>query len=171
MTSIKQKNPPDELVKYSHYSQLVLDSQFEEFFDSITALTSKMCIAPLSLITFVNDESIMVQSQVGYPFVKMLHNKGRFCGIFPQRGDYFEISDTDTDFIHDSHAFYINGVKARFYAGAKIKLPLGEMIGVISVIDVVPRTLYDIQRDYLMEMAHIIEKAYVIKNSLSRVID
>ncbi|MES2826471.1 MAG: hypothetical protein V4732_22990 [Pseudomonadota bacterium] len=170
MAAVKQKNIPDELVKHSRYSKLVVDSQFEAFFDSVTDLTSRICEAPVSLITFVNEETVWVQSQVGFPFVQMLHNKGRFCGIFPREADYFEISDTDADKIHESHAFYIRGEKAKFYAGAKIKLPLGELIGVLSVFDVTPRTLNPTQHDYLLGMAHIIEKSLVTKNFINRVI-
>lgn len=170
MTTNKQNNIPQELIKHSSYSKLVLDSQFEAFFDSITDLTSKMCLVPVALITFVNTETIWVQSQVGFPFVQMLHNKGRFCGVFPRDRNYFEISDTDTDTIHESHAFYIQGKKAKFYAGAKIKLPLGETIGVLCVFDTEPRTLLKIQRDYLLGMAQVIEKALVTRNFINHVI-
>lgn len=169
MTANNKKNIPDELVKH-HYSKLVLDSQFEAFFDSITDLTSRLLDVPIALVTFVNEETIWVQSQAGFQIPQTLHNRKRFCGIFPQDRDLFQISDTDLDVTHENHLFLIDGKKAKFYAGVKIKLPLGEMIGVLCVFDVAPRTLTVMQRDYLIGMARIIEKALVTKNFLHRVI-
>lgn len=152
-----------------HHSMLVLDSQFEAFFDSVTSLTSQLCHSPVALVTFIEDESLWIQSQVGFPDIKMLPNRKRFRGIFPQEKNYFEVSDAALDKMLEKHLFKFEHQKAKFYAGASIKLPLGEIIGVLCVFDTKPRRLTNLQRAYLIGMADVIEKALITRNLLRRV--
>ena len=53
-----------------------------------------------------------------------------------------------------------------FYAGAPIKLPLGEVIGALCVFDIKPNTMSDYQKKMLVELADVISKALVMKNHL-----
>ena len=86
--------------------------------------------------------------------------------MYPKENDYFEISDTDADTVHKTHAFLIKSEKARFYAGAKIPLTAGDnRVGVLCVFDTSPRTLIGLQRDYLLGMAQIISKALVLQSN------
>lgn len=170
MINPDQISIPNNTITLSKYSKLVLDSQYEAFFNEITDLTSKMCLAPVALITFVSEEAVFVQSPLKPNKAEMMPNKGRFCGVFPPEKNYFEISDTDADIAHASHEFYIEGIKAKFYAGAKIKLPLGEVIGVLCIFDIEPRTLSSIQREYLLGMARVIEKSLLTKNFLRNLV-
>ncbi len=164
MTINSNLNTAEELID-SHLSKLVMDAKFEDFLNTITNLTSKICLAPIALITFVNDESIWIQSEGGISTAKISPNKKQFCGIFPKNKDYFEISDTNEDIVHKAHSFLIKGEKAKFYAGAKIKVPAGSnLIGVLCVFDTAPRTLIGLQREYLLGMAEVIEKALITKN-------
>jgi hypothetical protein len=146
-------------------SHIVFDSQFEAILDSITLLTSNQLNAPVCLITFVDDESIWIQSEVGSSNLpKVIPNKQKFCGIFPQDRQFYEIVDTDLDPHHKEHLFAVDGIKARYYAAARIKLPLGEMIGVLCVFDIEPRQLTSKQRDLMIDLADVIEKIFITKN-------
>ncbi len=160
----------DRWIKPICSPKLILDTQFETFFNSITTLTSKICNVPVAMINFVNEDTIWSQSQLGFPF-KKLHNRKRFCGVFPDDSNYFEVSNTDLDEIPLGSHLPISDNQAKFYAGAKIKLPLGEIIGVLCVFDTAPYSLTELQKDYLVGMAHVIEKALVTKNSLSRTVN
>lgn len=162
-----KKSSNKQLIDKNH-SRLVLDSQFEAFFRTVTSLTSKLCNSPVALVTFIEDDFIWVQSQVGFPDAKMLPNRKRFRG-FPQDDSYFEVSNTSLDKVLEKHLFRIENQKAKFYAGASIKLPLGEMVGVLCVFDYKPRRLTASQRTYLVGMAQVIEKALTTRNFLKRV--
>ena len=169
MHSEYSKKLPNKRLIDKHHSRLVLDSQFEAFFDTVTSLTSKLCHSPVALVTFIEDDFIWVQSQVGFPDAKMLPNRKRFCGLFPQDNNYFEVSDTSLDKVLEKHLFHIENQEAKFYAGASIKLPLGEMVGVLCVFDSKPRRLTASQRTYLVGMAQVIEKALITRNFLKHV--
>lgn len=150
-------------------TNIVLDSQFEAVFDAVTKLTAEQLDAPVALITFVDDESIWIHSQVGLPEPKVVPNKRKFCGIFPEDEEFYQISDTDLDATHKEHLFKIDGIKARFYAAARIMLPLGEMIGVLCVFDIKPRFLNHKQRHMLIGLAEVIEKILVTKSIKKRI--
>ncbi len=148
---------------------IVLDSQFEAVFDSITLLASSHLNAPVALITFVDDDSIWIHSEVGYPDVKVVPNKKKFCGVFPKDKLFFEIVDTDLDKEHAEHVYFIEGIKAKYYAAARIKLPLGEMVGVLCIFDTKKRSLNDSQREFLIGLASIVEKILVTKSFQKRI--
>lgn len=152
-----------------HHSLLMLDSQFEAFFDAVTSLTAKLCHSPVALVTFIEDDSIWIQSQIGFPDTKMLPNKKKVGAIFPKENDYFEVSHSAMDKMLKKHLFLIENQKTEFYAGAHIRLPLGEMVGVLCVFDNKPRRLTAMQRTYLVGMAKVIEKALVTRNFVKRV--
>ncbi len=151
------------------FDNIVLDSQFEAVFDSITQLVAQQLDVPVALITFVDDDSIWIHSEVGFPAPKVLPNKRKFCGIFPKDEQFFEIVDTDLDDAHREHLFYIEGIKARYYAAARIKLPLGEMIGVLCIFDTSQRSLDEKQREFLIGLAVVIEKILVTKGFHKRI--
>lgn len=150
--------------KTTNFSQLVSDSHFETFYDSITKLIATQCECPIAMLTFVDDKFIWIQSEVGFPNPTVIPNTQRFCGYFPKELNFFEIENTDADDTHYDHMIKIDGIQAKSYAGARIKLPLGELIGILCVFDVVPRKLNKKQRELLIGMADVIEKSVVARS-------
>ena len=149
---------------------LVLDSQFEILYDSITNLAAKICKVPVALITFVDDHRIWFKSEVGYSYVTDIPRSDLFCGLVAKKNEYLEIHDIDKDESHKDHDYDLDGRKFRFYAGAPVKLPLGELVGVVCVFDTKPKKLTEQQREVLLGLADILTKALVTKNFLSRVV-
>ncbi len=150
---------------------LILDSQFEILFDSINNLAAKICKVPVAIITLVDDHRIWYKSEAGYSYVTDIPKSDLFCGLVSKKNEYLEIHDIDQDELHKDHDFDLDGKKFRFYAGAPVKLPLGEVIGVIGVFDTKPKTLTSQQREVLLGLADILTKALVTKHFLSRVVN
>lgn len=151
------------------FSKIVLDSQFEAVFDSITQLVAKHLEAPAALITFVDYDSIWIHSEVGYSGEKVVSNNKKFCGMFPRNEQFIEIPNTDLDELHKEHDYLIEGIKAKYYAAARIKLPLGEVIGLLCIFDINPRSLNVKQREFLIDLAKVIEKIMVTKRFQNRI--
>lgn len=117
----------------------------------------------MALITF-DDHYIWIHSDVGFLNVRVIPNRKKFCGFFPKDQGFFEIEDTDIDDCHKTHVVEIDGVHAKYYAGAKINLPLGEMIGVLCVFDIAPKKLTEKQCELLVDMADVVEKSLFTKS-------
>lgn len=157
----------DEIIKISNLSKkhklLILNSQFETLHASFTNLASKICDTPVSLITFVDHDHIWVKSSKGSINSYDGPRNELFCGAVATRNDFLEIEDINDDILYLDNKFLIDGKKCRFYAGAPIKLPMGEMIGVICVFDYNPRKLTDMQREVMMGLADILSKLYTVE--------
>lgn len=138
-------------------------------FDSITQFTAKQLEAPVALITFVDYDSIWIHSEVGYSGEKVVLNNKKFCGMFPRNEQFIEICNTDQDESHKEHDYFIEGIKAKYYAAARIKLPLGEVIGLLCIFDTHQRSLNDKQREFLTDVAGVIEKILVTKSFHNRI--
>ncbi len=91
--------------------------------------------------------------------------------LVAKTNEYLEIGDISKDEIHKDNRLNLNGQKFMFYAGAPVKLPLGEMISVVCVFDTQPRHLNEMQREVLLGLADILTKALVTKNFLGRVVN
>lgn len=152
------------------YSEIVLESQFEVLFNTITELAATQCNAPIALITFLDSDNAWVYSKIGSPGKTTKPARNRLCKVIPKDLNFFEILDVDMDIQYHHHSLVLDAIKTKYYAGAKISLPLGEMNGVLCIFDVKKRTLTDRQRNLLLGLAQIIEKSLVTKNFLKCVI-
>lgn len=56
----------------------VLDSQYETFYQAVSKLASTICNVPVAMITFVDDQSIWIKSEVGAPGVTQSHVRMHF---------------------------------------------------------------------------------------------
>ena len=151
------------------YSGIVFESQFESLLDSIIHLAADQCHAPVALVTFVDKEKIYIYSEVGYPDKTLKPNKKEFCEFFSEDSDFFEICDSGSNKSHRNQLMYINNlnnIETKYYAGAKINLPLGELLGVLWILDVNPRVISETNKNLLRGLAELIEKALVSKRFL-----
>lgn len=81
--------------------------------------------------------------------------------------EYLEVPDTTLDASHACHPLVTDTPNFMFYAGAPLKLPLGEVIGALCVFDTKPNAMSQHQKNMLVELANVITKALVIKNHMS----
>lgn len=143
----------------------VLDSHYEAVYDSITDLVAKLTLMPVSLISILEEDRMWLKSTSGLKGITRIPRDNRFCDWVVSKKQYLEIEDTTLDDFHSKYLLVTGEeTKFRFYAGAPITLPLGEVIGVLCVLDTKPNQLYQIQRSALIGLANLISKALVIKS-------
>ena len=143
-----KKNPRLEaLFEYQVLNPLPVND-----FDSITRLASYLCACPVSIISFLDEEFQYIKSEVGFK-----------TGRFPIRDLFgqFTIQSTDIleieDVLEDKRTAELSIVKGdpkiRFYAGVPIINPDGHILGVLSVMDILPSCLDSKQRESLKLLA------------------
>lgn len=152
------------------YSEIVLESQFEVLFNTITELAATQCNAPIALITFLDSDSVWVYSKIGSPGKTTKPVRNRLCKVIPKNHNFFEILDAEIEVQYQSHVLVLDAIKTKYYAGAKINLPLGEMNGVLCIFDIKKRTVSERQKNLLLGLAKVIEKALVTKSFLKLII-
>ena len=118
----------------------VLDTERETRFDELTLLASRICDAPISFISLVDQDRLFFKSSVGMD-VREIPSNHSFCLDVITKRQPIIVKDAKEDerfknnpLVHDEPFF-------RFYAGAPLVAPNGCAIGTLCVIDYIPRNM------------------------------
>ena len=129
----------------------VLDTPPEQALDDLTALAARICDAPISLISLVDEHRQWFKSKVGWSIGETAREVS-FCGHVITQPDLFIVPDAAEDERFADNPLVTGDPHIRFYAGAPLVTPRGEAIGALCVIDCVPRRLTPVQEDALARL-------------------
>ena len=137
----------------------VLDTPAEPAFDDLAALAAHICEAPISTITFIDDERQWFKSNVGLAGTQDRRDIS-FCAHAIVEPGLFIVPDAALDPRFADNPLVTGDPKIRFYAGAPLTAPNGDVLGTLCVIDRVPRQLTPAQEEALrvlgrQVMAHL----------------
>jgi PAS domain S-box-containing protein len=140
---------PDEERRIAALRQYaVLDTRPDHVLDDITSLAAAICGAPIAAISLVDEHRQWFKSKVGLDMEQSARDIS-FCGHAVQQRDLFVVADTKLDGRFADNPFVIGDLNVCFYAGAPLVNPEDEALGVLCVIDHVPRVLTDLQKQAL----------------------
>lgn len=109
-------------------------------FDRITARAKEIFKAPISVISMVDAGRQYFLSNGGDLPVRETPRDCAFCAHVIQTNDgLMVIDDATKDPRFMNNPLVTDGLKIRFYAGAKVTSPEGEHLGTVCVIDFEPR--------------------------------
>ncbi len=133
--------PPDEADRLKALAGYkILDTEAERSFDDITLLASHVCRTPIALISLVDQNRQWFKSNIG-----MVESEtGRdiaFCAHGILEPDWFEVQDVLADERFATNPLVTGNPRIRFYAGSPLVTPEGHALGMLCVIDQVPRQL------------------------------
>ena len=126
----------------------ILDTPKESDFDEIVALASRICDAPVALITLLDADRQWFKAAVGVEVPERPYEESLCSHAILQPG-LTEVPDLSQDPRFADNAIVANDPNLRFYAGVPLETPEGLPIGTLCVIDVKARALNDLQRDAL----------------------
>lgn len=166
-TFYKAPTPANEQQRLNALDKLkILDTPYEELFDSITQLASEVCGTPIALISLLDADRQWFKAKVGLPGeARETPREMAFCGHAILQDKVLEIPDTSVDIRFADNPLVLGQPDIRFYAGAPITLPQGEKIGTLCVIDRKETKLTDIQIIMLEGLATIVAKALLARTA------
>jgi signal transduction histidine kinase len=154
MTEIPAPLPLDEARRIQALKRsAILDSLPEQAFDDIVALATRLCDAPIGLVSLVDNERQWFKACIGLP-VSQTHRDLAFCAYAILEPDtLLVVEDATLDPRFSSNPLVLGEPFIRFYAGAPIITDDGHALGTVCVIDSQPRTLNQGQLDALQALA------------------
>lgn len=144
----------------------VLDSQYESLYHSINKLAATISNTPIAMITFLHDQHVWMESGADYSQIVRHAQKEIFYNWAIASDQYIEIPDTSLVSDQSTQSLNTYYPHLKFYAGVPLKLPLGEVIGVLSVLDIKPNSMNQYQKNMLLALADVVAKSLVFKHHL-----
>ncbi len=99
----------------------ILDSGLHPSFDRITALTSRLLNAPVSLISFVDTDRVWLKSHHGICASQVDRVPG-LCPSAIESDDLYIVVDAGTDPRTCAHPLVVGEMGLRFYAAAPLRV-------------------------------------------------
>jgi len=132
----------------------LLDTPPDLDLDALTKLASVICETPIALISLVDENRQWFMSRVGLDAAETPRDVS-FCGHAILGKDAFIVEDAHLDVRFADNPLVQGAPHIRFYAGAPLAGPGGEMLGTLCVIDQVPRRLTPAQLEALNALARL----------------
>ncbi|RXH56863.1 GAF domain-containing sensor histidine kinase [Granulicella sibirica] len=118
----------------------VLDTMPEMGYDDVTRLASFICDTPISLVSLVDADRQWFKSVQGLP-IRETPREESFCALTLGTAETLIVEDATADPRFRNNSLVFGDPNIRFYAGAPIVEPGGEVLGTVCVIDTKPRVL------------------------------
>ena len=131
----------------------ILDTSPDEELDELAEIASAICDTPISLITLIDQDRQWFKAIKGLDITET-RREYSFCQYALNRPNEVLVVD---DPIHDvrfkDNPFVVGEPYIRFYAGAPLKTPQGNVLGTLCVIDNKPREISESQKKALTLLA------------------
>ncbi len=131
----------------------LLDLAAESAFDDLVRLAAHICGTPMALTGMVDSDRCWVKSKVGWTGGGASRDLMVFCAATIGHEGVFVVGDALKDARFASNPLVVGESHIRFYAGAPLIAPDGFAVGVLCVMDCVPRSLSQDLQDALQMLA------------------
>ena len=119
---------------------LILDTPPEERFDRVVRFAAEEFDMPMVLVSLVDAKRQWFKARVGLDVCET-DRESSFCGHAIMQPKVLVVEDALNDERFHDNPLVTGAPNVRFYAGAPLQLPGGEIVGTLCMIDHRPRTL------------------------------
>ena len=119
---------------------LLLDTPPEARYDRIVQYVAALFDVPMALISLVDEDRQWFKASVGLQVCETTRDVS-FCGHAILAPEVMVVPDARTDPRFHDNPLVTGAPYIRFYAGAPLRMPEGELIGTLCILDTRPRRL------------------------------
>jgi PAS domain-containing protein len=131
----------------------ILDTDPEVEFDELAAVASAICSTPMSIISFIDDKRQWYKSKIGLTNseVKIEDSFCQFSLDKPE--ELLIVEDATKNERFSTNDAVINAPFIKFYIGVPLVSPNGSVIGTLCVMNTIPMTVTEQQKNALKIIA------------------
>lgn len=138
---MKAPKPDNEIERLQALQALLmLDTPPEERFDRIAAFAASEFNVPMAMVTLVDEDRQWFKARVGLTVCETQRDVS-FCGHAIMAPATMVVPDALRDPRFADNPFVIGEPYIRFYAGAPLRVPTGEIVGTLCIMDTQPRQM------------------------------
>jgi phosphoribosyl 1,2-cyclic phosphodiesterase/CheY-like chemotaxis protein len=154
---IRARLPENEAARLAALDALeILDSAPEERFDRIIRIASQAFDVPIALVSLVDRDRQWFKSCIGLD-AKETPRDMAFCAHAILNDEVLIVPDAFQDPRFADNPLVTGEPHVRFYAGCPLKLPDGNLVGTLCLIDTRPRQLDDARINLLRDLGKLAE--------------
>jgi PAS domain S-box-containing protein len=128
---------PDRLAALDSYA--ILDTLPEQGFDDVVRLASRLCDVPIALVSLVAGTRQWFKARTGFPLPQTDLGRSVCAHALAQPDSLLVIPDLTRDPRTRDNPLVTAEPGIRFYAGAPLRTPEGQVLGTLCAIDYVAR--------------------------------
>ena len=117
---------------------LILDTPPEQRFDCLSAFAAKEFEVPIALVSLVDQDRQWFKSNFGMDVCETARDIS-FCGHAINMSETLVVPDALKDERFKDNPLVLGEPYVRFYAGALLRLPYGQVVGPLCLMDRRPR--------------------------------
>ena len=144
----------------------ILDTFPEQDFDDLARLAALVCGTSMALVSLVDRERQWFKAKVGLT-ENQTSRDASFCAHALLKTDVMVVPDTLEDKRFRENVLVTGAPHVRFYAGAPLITENGHALGTLCVMDSVPRTLTEAQKDALRSLSRLVVAQMELRRSVS----
>lgn len=147
----------------------ILHTPSDALLDTLTRTAASACGVPMAMVTLIDDRRLWVKAQVGLQGIDDIVRDDSLCAVLLEQGAYAEIPDARRDARVARKPWVTGAPGIVFYAAAPLRTPEGHVIGMLCVMDAVPRpALEPGQKEVLLELARAVMQSLLLRQAAHR---
>lgn len=171
MTTLEvPENETERLKALRRYD--IMDTPADGNFDRITRLAATIFRVPIAIISLVDTDRIWFKSHYGLSINQINRDPG-LCASAILSSDVYVISDACKDPRSLANPLVAGEFGLQFYAAVPLQTQDNYNLGTLNIIDKVPRTLTDDEKEILSQLAQVVmdemELRLALRNTVANI--
>lgn len=135
------------------YEYHILDTKPEKELDELAEIASMICDTPISMITLVDNYRTWHKAKNGMDMDEV-KREDSFCQhVVNNSKEVFVVEDASCDSKFTDNPYVKGDDHIRFYAGAPLITPKGNVLGSLCIVDTVPKKITEKQKKALQVLS------------------
>lgn len=133
-----------------------------ERYQRVIRLAQAIFGAPIAALNLIGEEEQYTVAAVGAPTGSMPVEQS-ICRYTVEQQDVLEVPDLRADERFAGSPVVSDGPQLRYYAGVPLRMPSGNQVGALCILDTVPRELGPAEREMLADLGAVVERELAVE--------